>query len=141
MGRPQVTFDTVREIGHAFPGTEDGMTWGTPALKVGGRMFACLASHRSAEPDTLVVYIHLDQREELLREEPSIYYLTEHYVNYPVVLVRLRRVHRDALKDLLLGAWTIVSSKRKRKSNAKAINSTNRTGSAEGRLASRRQRR
>jgi hypothetical protein len=89
----------------------------------------------------LVVYVHLDQREELLREEPSIYYLRDHYVNYPLVLVRLRRVHRDALKDLLLGAWTIVSSTRKRKSSAKAIKSTNRTGSAEGRLASRRQRR
>ena len=147
MSRPvprqtrKITFETVREMGLALPGVEAGTTYGSPALKVGGRMFACLASHRSAEPDTLVVFVHLDQREELLREEPSIYYLTEHYVNYPLVLVRLRRVHRDALKDLLLGAWTIVSSKRKRKSSAKAINSTNRTDSAEGRLASRRQRR
>ena len=118
--RRQLTFDTVREIGLAFPGVEDGTTYGTSALKVGGRMFACLASHRSAEPDTLVVYVHLDQRDELLREDPSTYYLTPHYVNYPLVLVRLRRVHRDALKDLLLGAWTIVSSKKKRSNRTSA---------------------
>lgn len=118
--RRQLTFDTVREIGLTFPGVEDGTTYGTSALKVGGRMFACLASHRSAEPDTLVVYVHLDQRDELLREDPSTYYLTDHYLNYPLVLVRLRRVHRDALKDLLLGAWTIVSSKKKRTSRTTA---------------------
>jgi hypothetical protein len=114
------TFDTVREIALAFPDTEEGTAWGTPAIKVGGRMFACLAAHPSSEPDTLVVYVNLDQRDDLLREEPSIYYLTEHYVNYPVVLVRLRRVHRDALQDLLRGAWTIISSlpKRGRKTRA-----------------------
>jgi len=131
----QASFDTVREIGLTFPDTEVGVTYGTPALKVGGRMFACLASHRSAEPDTLMVYVHPDQREELLREEPSIYYLKEHYVNYPVVLVRLRRVHRDALKDLLLGAWTIVSSKHRRK------RSVNGTSGAKRRPTSRRPRR
>jgi len=119
MTARKITFDTVREIGLAFAGAEDGTTYGTPALKVGGRMFACIASHRSTEPDTLVVFVHLEQREELLREEPSTYYLTDHYVNYPVVLVRLRRVHRDALRDLLLGAWTIISSRRKRSSKPK----------------------
>ena len=118
--RGRITFDTVREIGLSFPGAEDGTTYGALALKVGGRMFACLASHPSAEPETLVVYVDFNQRDDLLREEPSIYYLTDHYVNYPVVLVRLRRVHRDALSDLLRGAWTMISSKRRRKARATA---------------------
>jgi hypothetical protein len=118
MGRP-VTFDTVREIGLALPGAEDGTTYGTPALKVGGRMFACIASNPSAEPDSLVVYVHPDQRDDLIREEPTVFYLKDHYVNYPVVLVRLRRVHRDALKDLLLGSWAIVSSKHPRRTHTK----------------------
>ena len=119
MAARKITFDTVREMGLALAGAEEGTTYGTPALKVGGRMFACIASHRSTEPDTLAVFVHPEQREELLREEPSTYYLTDHYVNYPIVLVRLRRVHRDALRDLLLGAWTIISSKRKRSSKPK----------------------
>ncbi len=86
MAARKITFDTVREIGLALAGAEEGTTYGTPALKVGGRMFACIASHRSTEPDTLAVFVHPEQREELLREEPSTYYLTDHYVNYPIVL-------------------------------------------------------
>lgn len=82
--------------------------YGAPALKVGGRMIACMASHKSAEPDTLVVMMPFEQRNALIEEEPGTYYLKEHYHNYPVVLVRLSRVHRDALRDLLTGAWRFV---------------------------------
>jgi len=46
--------------------------------------------------------------------DPGTYYLTDHYVNYPVMLVRLSRVHQDALRDLLLMAWRFVSSDVKR---------------------------
>jgi hypothetical protein len=65
-------------------------------------MFACLAIHRSAEPNTLVVRVDVDQRDELLADDPDTYYVADHYVDYPCVLVRLSRIHRDALRDLLL---------------------------------------
>lgn len=52
MAARKITFDTVREMGLALAGAEEGTTYGTPALKVGGRMFAYIASHRSTEPDT-----------------------------------------------------------------------------------------
>ena len=83
--------------------------YGTPALKVRGKMFACIASHKSAEPDTLVVRMDFDQRDELIATDPSTYYLTDHYVGYSTVLVRLSRVHPDALRDLLLTAWRFMS--------------------------------
>ena len=92
-------------------GVEVGTTYGTPALKVRGKAFACIASHRSAEPDTLVAMISFDDREQLLQEEPRIYYLKDHYQNYPSVLVRLREIRPDALRDLLRMAWTFVSVK------------------------------
>ena len=85
--------------------------YGAPALKVRGKMFACMASHKSAEPNTLVVRIDFDQRDELIGTDPSTYYLKEHYVGYACVLVRLSRVHPDALRDLLLTAWRFVSAK------------------------------
>ena len=108
-----MTFAGVRAIGLKLPGAEEGTSWGTPALKVGGKMFACIASHKSAEPNTLVVYIDLAQRDALIAEDPDTYYLKEHYVNYPVVLVRLSRVHPDAMRDLLAGAWRIVSARQR----------------------------
>jgi hypothetical protein len=73
-------------------------------------MFACVPSHRSAEPDSLAVRIDFDQRDELIAAEPDTYYLKEHYVGYPCVLVRLSRIRHDALKDLLLIAWRFVST-------------------------------
>jgi hypothetical protein len=90
---------------------EVGTTYRTPALKVRGKTFACIASHRSAEPDTLVAVVSFDDREQLLEADPAAYYIKDHYLNYPSVLVRLRKIHRDALRDLLRMAWTYVSSK------------------------------
>jgi hypothetical protein len=112
MARKRISFNTVREIGLALPDVEEGTAYGSPALKVHGRMFACLAVHRSAEPDSLVIRISFDQRDELIAAEPKTYYLTDHYVNYPAVLVRLRLVSPDALRELLLMAWRFESAKR-----------------------------
>jgi hypothetical protein len=115
MPRKRISFETVRQIGLALPDVEDGTAYGSPALKVRGKMFACRAIHKSAEPDSLVLLIGFDQRDELIAAEPDTYYLTNHYLNYPVVLVRLTRVHPDALRDLLLMAWRFVSTSGKRR--------------------------
>lgn len=112
--KKKITFETVRALGLALPDVEEGTTYGTPALKVGGKMFACVPSHKSAEPDSLVIRIDFDQRDELLAADPATYYVKDHYVGYPCVLVRLNRVHPDALRDLLLMAWRFVSASRKR---------------------------
>ena len=100
----------VRELGLALPDVEAGTAYGSPALKVRGKMFACIAIHRSAEPDSLVIRVPFDQRDDLIAADPKTYYVTDHYVNYPCVLVRLTRVHPDALRDLLLMAWRFVST-------------------------------
>jgi hypothetical protein len=94
-------FDVVLEAARTLPGVEQSTTWGTDALKVHGRLLACRAIHKSAEPNSIVVKIPVDQREELIAAEPDVYYLTEHYENYPSVLVRLSQINRDALRDLL----------------------------------------
>ncbi len=111
MSTNRNTFDTVRRMGLALPGATEGTTYGSPALKVHDRMFACMAIHRSAEPDTLAVRIAVEQRDELIAADPDVYYLTDHYADHPVVLVRLNRVHRDALRDLLEMAWRFESAR------------------------------
>lgn len=107
-------FDDVRQLGLALPGVEEGTTYGSPALKVGGKMLACLPVHRSAEPGSLAIRIDFADRDELIAADPGTYYLTDHYVDYPVVLVRLSRVDRETLRDLLGMAWRFVSSRGKR---------------------------
>jgi hypothetical protein len=71
----------------------------------------CIAVHRSAEPDSLAVRIDFDRRVELMAAAPDVYYLTDHYVNYPVVLVRLSRIRAGALQDLLGMALRFVTKK------------------------------
>ena len=108
-------FDTVREIALALPGVVEGTTYGSPAFLVDGKMFACLAVHRSAEPNTLVVRMDFDERDELIDAEPRTYYLKDHYVDYPCVLVRLTRIREDSLRDLLLMGWRYMSAAKKRR--------------------------
>jgi hypothetical protein len=103
-------FAAVAAAGAALPDVEVTTTWGVPALKVRGKMFVCMAAHKSAEPDTLVVRMDLAQRDALIEEDPATYYLKEHYVGYPCVLVRLSRVHPDALRDLVLTAYRFVNA-------------------------------
>jgi len=67
--------------------------------------------YRSAEPNSLAVSVDFDQRAELMATAPDVYYLPDHYVNYPVVLVRLSHVHPDALPDLLNMAWRFATKK------------------------------
>jgi hypothetical protein len=97
----------------ALPDVEEGTIHGAPSLKVRGRLLACPAIHRSAEPGTLAVRIDFDQRAALIAAEPRIYYVTDHYVGHPAVLVRLSRINRDSLSELLSMAWRFVSSKAK----------------------------
>lgn len=100
-----ITFETVRALALSLPGVEESTLRGSPSLKLGGKLFACPALHRSAEPDTLVVRVGLEQRAALLATEPERYYVTEHYAKHPVVLARLARLNRTALKQLLKLGW------------------------------------
>ena len=105
-----MTFRSVRAIGLRLTGVEESTMYGSPALKLGGRMIACIASHKSAEPNTLVVRTDFEQRDTLVAEEPATYYFKEHYQTFPVVLVRLSRVGPDAMRDLLGAAHRLVSA-------------------------------
>ena len=98
MPGKKVDFDVVRKIATALPDVEESTIHGAPSLKVRGRLLACPALHKSAEPNSLAVRIGLDQRAELMAAEPGVYYLTDHYVNYPTVLVRLSQIDRDSLR-------------------------------------------
>jgi hypothetical protein len=110
-----INFDSVREIGLALPGVEESTAYGSPALKVRGKLMACVPSHRSAEPGSLVVRVGFDDRAELLAAAPDVYYVTDHYLGY-AVLVRLSRVTPDVLRDLLGMAHKFVTADAARRS-------------------------
>ena len=110
MPRSTINFDTVRKIGLALPGVEESTAYGSPALKVRGKLLVCIPTHRSAEPGSLAVRVGLDDRAELLAAAPDVYYVTDHYLNYTAVLVRLSHVTPDILRDLLGMAHKFVTA-------------------------------
>ena len=116
--RREHTFAAVEAIGRALPDVEVTTAWGQPALKVHGKMFACIASHPSAEPNSLVVMMAFADRDALVEDDPATYYLKTHYLNHPCVLVRLTRIRLDALRDLVAGAHRFVSVQMRRKPDA-----------------------
>ena len=107
-----IDFDAVRKIGLALPGVEESTAYGSPALKVHGKLLACVPKNRSAEPGSLVVRVGFDDRAELLAAAPDVYYVTDHYLNDTSVLVRLSRVTPDVLRDLLGMAHKFVTARR-----------------------------
>lgn len=106
--RRGVTFDDARAIALALNGVEDGTSYGTAALKVGGKLLARLKE----DGETLVVPIDLDARDALVRSDPETFYITDHYAAHPYVLVRLPRVERAMLATLLEEAFRTVAPKR-----------------------------
>jgi hypothetical protein len=115
-----LTFSAVEAIGRTLPDAEVATMYGQPALKVRGRMVACVASHKSAEPNSLVVMMDFADRDALLEDDPETYYVKDHYVPYPCVVVRLSRIRLDALRDLIVGAHRYVSTRTSAKSKAGA---------------------
>lgn len=101
MRESKLSFETVRQIGLALPGVQESTAYGMPALKIEGKLLAAIPANRSVEPHSLVVRMSFEDREELLAADPNVYYLTEHYVGYDAVLVRLSCVTSEVLKDLL----------------------------------------
>lgn len=112
------SFAAVEAIGRALPDVDVTTAWGQPALKVHGKMFVCIASHKSAEPNSLVVMMPFADRDALLEDDPRTYYLKEHYLNHPCVLARLTRIRLDALRDLVVGAHRFVNLQMRVRSGA-----------------------
>ena len=109
------SFALVRTVGLTFPDVEAATRWdGSPVLKARGCFMAGLATHESAEADTLVVRCGVEDRDYLLEDAPDTYYLTDYYRSYPIILVRLAKVDRDALRDLLSVSWRMSVAKARR---------------------------
>lgn len=101
-------FEAVRALAHEFPDLQESTMYGAPALKLRNRLVACVAIHRSAEPGSFVLRTDFEQRAAILADDPGTFYVTDHYVRHPVVLVRMRRLQQDQLRELLATARQCV---------------------------------
>ena len=103
-----LTFTEVVRMAAELPGVKESTSYGTPALKVQDKLMARLWE----DGVTLVLKVPFMVQEFLLRGQPKVFFLTDHYRGYPVVLVRLPLVDRAQFRALLEDAWRQVASKR-----------------------------
>ena len=130
--RRSVTFEDVRAIALSMPDVEETTAYGMPAFKAGKTRFAGQPVQRAdVDAHTLGVMVSFDERERLLAARPDIYYLTEHFANYPAVLARLTAMTKAELRELLGIAWTHAmerqrpakKKKKKKKKNSRGARS------------------
>jgi hypothetical protein len=104
-----VTFESVRQIALSLVNVTEGTSYGTPAFFVKRALFA----RWRPEIDSLVLRVDFERRAAMMEEDPETYYITDHYLNYEWVLVRLARMAPDAMADLLRMAWKAAAGARK----------------------------
>ena len=103
-----MTFDDVRKVCLAWPEVEDSTSYGTPSLKVRKKMLVRLKE----DGDSVVMpSVPQDEREMLVEREPKIFYFTDHYRDYPMVLIRLSKAKRATIEPFLRRRWRELASR------------------------------
>ena len=102
-------FRACCELAKRFPGVEIGTSYRTPALKVKGKFMARL---RTEAEGWLAIRCEFLVRDMLLEAAPDVFHLTDHYRNYPAILVDLKRIEKAALLDVLEQAWRMTAPKK-----------------------------
>lgn len=103
-----VTFATVRKLCLALPNTAESTSYGTPAFKVRGVLFA--RKHQDGE--SLVVKTSHEERAVRMKVDPGTFYITDHYLNHPMMLVRISTVDPKDLRELLEESWRLSTPAR-----------------------------
>jgi len=104
-----MTFDEIRKIALAWPEVEDGTSYGTSALKVRKTMLVRLKE----DGDSLVMpSVPSGEREMLVETQPKVFYFTDHYRDYPIVLIRLSKAKRTTVEPFLRRRWRELASKK-----------------------------
>lgn len=106
-----MTFDDITAIALPLPGVALGTSYGTPALKVAGKLLA-----RLRDDGDMVLKVEDGLREALLETQPEVFYTTPHYDGYPMLLVRLAAANRDQVAGLVERAWGGLASAKLRRS-------------------------
>jgi hypothetical protein len=105
-----VDYATVRELALALSDVVDSSRQSGIGFKARGKLLACKAVNRSAEPDSLVMRVGAAERDRLLAAMPEVCYVTPHYLAFESVLVRLAKVDRRTLQELFALAWKFVTA-------------------------------
>jgi hypothetical protein len=96
----------LRDAAAALPEVAESTSYGTPALKLRGKMLC-----RLKDPGTVVLVCSHEDKAMLMEAAPHIYFETDHYRGYPLVLARMEAIGDAELAHRLDLAWRIQAPK------------------------------
>ncbi|MCR9279443.1 MAG: hypothetical protein NXH85_15915 [Pseudomonadaceae bacterium] len=102
-----LTFQRIEELAGRFPGLESSTSYGTPALKVTKKLV--LRMHQSEDAIVLILGSVSEQKQHI-EDDPMSFYITDHYLDYPAVLIR-PTVSEVTFLELLERSWRRVARK------------------------------
>lgn len=100
MTKRKLSLPIIRRTVATLSDVEEGTSYGTPAWRCGGKLLARL--HQDGA--SIVLKVGNATRDHLLEADPETFFVTNHYIGYPMVLARLDRLSATDLKKLLLRA-------------------------------------
>ncbi|HLM15837.1 MAG TPA: MmcQ/YjbR family DNA-binding protein [Reyranella sp.] len=100
MATRKLSLAVIRRTVSALPGVEEGTSYGTPAWRHKGKLLARL--HQDGR--SIVLKVSNETRDHLLQADPKTFFITDHYVGYPIVLAHFDKLSAIDLKKLLLRA-------------------------------------
>ena len=97
-----VRVQDARRLLLGLPNVVEGRSYGMPSFLLNGRFLA-----RFRDDDTVLVLqlATIAEREVLMQLDPQAFFFTEHYRDYPAVLIRLAEVPRSLLADVVAASW------------------------------------
>lgn len=99
------SYATARELALALPDAVERTSYGTPAFFVNKQLFLRFRE----DGENLVIKVDFDQREILMKAKPAVYFITDHYRDHQLMLVKLSKVSKTALRQLLKDAWELAA--------------------------------
>lgn len=85
----------------SLPDVEMASWWGNPCPKVNGKGFMS----PGREPGSFALAVTQPEKEILFETDPDTFWQTDHYRNYPMLLVRYGTDARDRVELYIQRAW------------------------------------
>lgn len=99
-----LTWKDVVAIAKDLPEVEVSKWYGTPGLKVGKKGFV---RHRTEAEGGLVVLCSPEDKARLLASGDPAYFTEKHYDGYPAILLDLKHITPEALRERLTVSWRL----------------------------------
>jgi hypothetical protein len=104
-----VTKAQLRKVALSFPEAHEKPSYGRPSYFIAKKFLTRLRD----EDDSIVWIVDtIDERDNLIELDPKTYFITEHYRDYPSVLVRIARINETMLKKMLERRFRKIAPKK-----------------------------